>query len=87
MSGAVKYSDRVLRAISKDKESIPEIARFLNLHPSTVGRCIEFLKTQHPIIERQEGLMKFFKLTKQEFPLSTGAGDPWGHLKTWGEDK
>ena len=84
MPGTMKYSDRVLKAIKKDKESITEIARFLNLHPSTVGRCIEFLKTQHPIAERQEGLRKYFKLPKQPIPSSTLVGgdkaDPWGHL-------
>lgn len=83
----MKYADRVLRAINKDKESITEIARFLNLHPSTVGRCIEFLKTEHPIIERQEGLRKYFRLPKQTLPLSTGPGDPNGHLRIWGKDQ
>ena len=83
----MKHATRVLKAISKEKESITEIARFLNLHPATVGRCIEFLKAEHPIIERNEGVRKYFKLPKQKLPLSTGAGDPWGHLKVWGENK
>jgi predicted transcriptional regulator len=51
----MNHADRVLKAIKKEKESITEIARFLSLHPSTVGKCIEHLKTQHPITERQEG--------------------------------
>lgn len=83
----MKNADRVYKALQKDKETITEIARFLNLHPSTVGGCIDYLKTQHPIAERQEGLRKYFRLPKQTLPLSTGAGDPNGHLKIWGENK
>ena len=83
----MKNADRVYKALQKDKTTITEIARFLNLHPSTVGGCIDYLKTQHPIAERQEGLRKYFKLPKQKLPLSTGAGDPWGHLRIWGENK
>jgi IS30 family transposase len=83
----MKNADRVYKALQKDKQTITEIARFLNLHPSTVGGCIDFLKTQHPIAERQEGLRKYFRLPKQTLPLSTGPGDPWGHLRTWGGDQ
>jgi len=83
----MKNAYRVYNALKKDKQTITEIARFLNMHPSTVGGCIDYLKTQHPIAERQEGLRKYFRLPKQNLPLSTGAGDPWGHLKVWGENK
>ena len=83
----MKNADRVYKALKKNKQTITEIARFLNMHPSTVGGCIDYLKTQHPIAERQEGLRKYFKLPKQNLPLSTGAGDPNGHLKVWGEDQ
>lgn len=87
MRESLTNADRVLKALQKDKQTITEIARFLSLHPSTVGNCIDHLKTQHPITERQEGLRKYFKLPKQTLPLSTGPGDPWGHLKTWGQDQ
>ena len=83
----MNHAERVLKAIKKEKESITEIARFLSLHPSTVGRCIEHLKTQHPITERQEGHKKYFRLHRQSLPLSTGPVDPWGHLKTWGQEQ
>jgi DNA-binding IclR family transcriptional regulator len=83
----MNHADRVLKAIKKEKESITEIARFLSLHPSTVGKCIEQLKAQYPITERQEGHKKYFRLPRQSLPLSTGPGDPWGHLRTWGKDQ
>jgi hypothetical protein len=83
----MENADRVLKAIKKEKESITEIARFLSLHPFTVGKCIEQLKTQYPITERREGHKKYFRLPRQSLPLSTGPGDPWGHLRTWGKDQ
>ena len=87
----MNHAERVLKAIKKEKESITEIARFLSLHPSTVGKCIEQLKTQHPITERQEGHKKYFRLPKQPMPTSTlvdgDKADPWGHLKVWGQDQ
>ena len=87
----MQNEERVLKAIKKEKESITEITRFLSLHPSTVGKCIEQLKTQHPITERQEGHKKYFRLPKQPIPTSTlvdgDEADPWGHIKTWGQDQ
>ena len=86
MQDDMKYANRVLKALEKrnNEATITDIARFLSLHRSTVGRCLDFLKAKHPIAERQEGLRKYFKLPKQPIPSSTlvdgDKADPWGHL-------
>jgi DNA-binding transcriptional ArsR family regulator len=81
----IKHGKKILNAINAER-SVTELAEYLKLSTSSVSHSIAQLKMHHCLSERREGNRIYYKkLDPSMAPLSTGPGDPWGHVKTWGQ--
>ena len=80
-----KYGDKILAAMSQER-SVTELSEHLNLSISIVSHCISQLKMHHHLYARKEGNRIYYsRVGYGGTPLSTGPGDPWGHVRVWNQ--
>jgi DNA-binding transcriptional ArsR family regulator len=80
-----KHGDKILAAMNQER-SVTELSEHLNLSVSIVSHCISQLKMRHCLYARKEGNRIYYsRVGYNTTPLSTGPGDPWGHVKVWSQ--